>query len=136
MARRHLAIFLKGMAEKILDGRKTIDVRLSQSRIPPYLSVQKDDEIFLKTSGGKIIGKVKIDNCLYYDQLTPEEIEKIEKNYNNEAAIDEKFWQSKKNARFATVIFLKNPSKFLTSIIFKKNDRRAWVVLNDSKEQK
>jgi len=129
MARRHLAVFVKGMAGKILSGEKQVDVRLSQSRIPPYLAVQKEDEILLKSSGGKIIGKASIDNCLFYDKLSPAKVVQIKNNYNSAAILDEKFWESKINAKFATIIFLKNPRKFLTPVIYKKNDRRAWVVL-------
>jgi len=131
MARRHLAIFIKGGAEKILAGEKKIDIRLSQSRIPPYLSVQKDDEILLKNSGGKVIGLVAADNCLYYDTLTPAKVEQIKNNYNKEAIAEEDFWDSKKSAKFASVIFFKNPHKFLTPVSYKKNDRRAWVVIKE-----
>jgi len=131
MARRHLAIFLKGTAAKILSGEKEVDIRLSQSRIPPYLAVQKEDEILLKSSGGKIIGKASVDNCLYYDKLTPAKVKEIQNNYNSLAIAEEDFWDSKRGAKFATVIFLKNPHKFLTPVSYKKNDRRAWVVLKE-----
>jgi len=131
MARRHLAIFVNGMAEKILSGEKRVDVRLSQSRIPPYLALQKEDEILLKSSGGKIIGKASIDNCLFYDKLIPSQVKEIQNNYGSAAMGDEKFWESKRSAKFATIIFLKNPRKFLTPVLYKKNDRRAWVVLEE-----
>lgn len=130
MARRHLAVFVGGSPEKILSGKKQVDVRLSQSRIPPYLAVQKEDEILLKISGGKIIGKASVDNCLFYDNLTPAKVKEIQNNYNSMAMADEKFWDSKKNAKFASVIFLKNPHKFLTPVSYQKNDRRAWVIIN------
>lgn len=129
MARRHLAIFLKGVAEEVLSGQKTVEVRLSQNRIAPYLEVQKGDIIFLKNSGSKIIGQAVVDNCLYYEISHPEVIDKLAKNFGKEAAMDENFWKSHHQARFATVIFLKNPTKFLMPVAFQKNDRRPWVVL-------
>ncbi len=131
MARRHLAIFLKGVAEKILSGQKTVEIRLSQNRIAPYLEVQKNDEILLKNSGGKIIGKAIVDNCLYYEISNLEIIEKLAENYRQVATMDDDFWKAHRNARFATVIFLKKPTKFLTPVVFKKNDRRPWVVMEE-----
>src|SRR3990167_10515167 len=113
MARRHLAIFLKGVADKIISGEKQVEIRLSQKRISPYGQVAKDDEILLKNTGGKIIGKVQVDNCLYYEELTPELVAEIKQKYHSATRMEESFWQNKNQARFATIIFLKNPQKFL-----------------------
>ena len=131
MARRHLAIFLGGVAEKILTGEKKIEVRLSQSKILPYGAIAKDDEIFLKNSGGKIIGRVYVDNCLYYDKINSEVFEQIKKQYQQSSGMDEKFWSRHQKAHFATIIFLKNPREFLTPVIFKKRDRRAWLIMQE-----
>lgn len=134
MARRHLAIFLRGTAEKILSGEKQVEVRLSENRVLPYKAVAKDDEIYLKNSGGKIIGRSMVDNCLYYDHLNQAMLEDIYNKYHaSHALVNDKFWRSKRKARFATIIFLKNPKKFLTPIIYKKNDRRAWVIIGEEK---
>lgn len=130
MARRHLAIFLKGFAEKILSGQKQVEVRLSQNRVLPYLSVQKGDEIFLKNSGRKIIGKVMVDNVLYYEKINADIFNQIKKNYYSLTGADNTFWQAKKRSHFATIIFLKNPQKFLTPVIYKKHDRRPWVIID------
>jgi len=131
MARRHLAIFLKGVAEKILSGQKSVEIRLSQNRIAPYLAVQKDDVIFLKNSGGKIIGQATVDNCLYFEMLNPSSLQQLENHYQKVAAMDKSFWAKHRNARFATVISLKKPIKFLMPVVFKKNDRRPWVVMEE-----
>lgn len=129
MARRHLAVFVKGVAEKILSGEKTVEIRLSQNKILPFLAVLKNDEIFLKNSGGKIVGRVYVDNCLYYDKIDPSFFKKLKEQYQESARMDEGFWQKHAKARFATIIFLKNPKEFLTPMVYKKRDRRPWVIL-------
>jgi len=133
MARRHLAIFLKNVAEEILLGNKQIEIRLSQTKVLPYGAVSKDDEIYLKKSGGKIIGRVYVDNCLYYDKINPQFLLNLKNKYQDAVKMDENFWKSHRKARFATIIFLKNPHKFLTPIIYKKHDRRAWLILEEGK---
>lgn len=133
MARRHLAVFLKGMAEKILSCEKHVEIRLSQSRIAPYGAVSKDDLIYLKISGGKIIGEAAVDNSLYYDNLDKKTLAKIREQYFQAVKMEEKFWSSHNNAHFVTILFLKNPKKFLTSLTFQKHDRRAWVVMEEEK---
>lgn len=133
MARRHLAIFLKkGGAEKILSGEKTVEIRLSQSRIVPYGKVTKDDEVYLKDAGGLILGSVEIDNVLFYDHLTPEMIANIRREYSEAMQIEDSFWQTKVNCHYATIIFLKNPHRFLAAPSYKKHDRRGWVVIEEN----
>jgi len=131
MARKHLAVFLKGFAEKILNQEKTVELRFSQNQILPYKKVTKDDLIFLKVSGEKIIGKVVVDNVLYYRNLSKEEILKIKQEYDKAACMDNEFWEKKINSCFVSIILLKNPIKFLAPLSYKKHDRRPWVILED-----
>lgn len=131
MARRHLAIFLRGTAEKILRGEKLIEIRLSESRIDPYLKVYKEDEIYLKDAGSLVIGKAIVDNCLYYDNLKKDDISDLKEKYSQAILMDEAFWDKHQKAHYATIIFLRKPQKFLAPINIKKNDRRAWVVMDE-----
>ena len=131
MARRHLAIFVKGTLEKVLSAEKKVELRLSQNKIIPYLAVTKDDIILFKISGGKIIGQATVDNVLYYDHIDRELFSKIKEQYYNAAKMSEEFWQEKRKSRYATIILLKNPIKYLTPAVYQKNDRRAWVVMEE-----
>lgn len=125
---KHLAIFIGNGAKKILKGEKTVEGRFSQSKIAPYLAVSKGDEIYLKEKG-KILGKVIVDNVLYYENLDGETLGKLRKEYSDDLGFDDSFWGKKAFAKYATIIFLKNPRRFLGSIKLKKRDRRGWAVL-------
>ena len=76
-------------------------------------------------AGGFLIA----DNVLYYDNLTPESIAILRKEYSKELCVDDDFWQRKSSSRFGTLIFLKAPERFLVPIKINKKDRRPWVVL-------
>ncbi len=130
---RHLAIFIGDAIDKILRGEKTVEVRFSISKISPYEYVMKDDEIYLKQSGGLVIGKAKVDNVLYYENLDGETIGKIRREYANELCVDDGFWKLRSKSKYVTLIFLKNPERFLAPLRFSKHDRRPWVVLKDDK---
>jgi ASC-1-like (ASCH) protein len=126
---KHLAIFNeKEIIEKILNEEKTIEARLSRDKLLPYERIKKGDEIYLKESGGKIRGKVGVDNVLFYDHLSPEMIGKLRKEYNKEISIDDKFWENHGKSKYASLIFLKNPQRFISPVKFRKKDRRGWIV--------
>ena len=127
----HLAIFIGDAIEKILKGEKTVEGRFSLDKIPPYGMIKKGDEIFLKQSGGSILGKVEVDNVLFYENLDGETIGKLRKEYNPEMCADDKFWTDKASARYASLIFLNNSQRFLAPLKNKKKDRRSWVVLEN-----
>lgn len=127
--KKHIAIFVGGAIGKIFSGEKTMESRFSLHKVLPYGEVSKDDIIFLKKSAGDIVGQVFVDNVLYYDNLKPQTIEILKKEYQKELATDEDYWQKKSKSRFATLIFLKKPEKFLSPMKYKKRDRRGWVVV-------
>lgn len=131
MARRHLAIFVKGVAEKILTSQKEVEVRLSRNKVLPYEQIQKDDEIYLKDAGKKIIGRAFVDNCLFYDNLNPDMLANIRREYQEASQMGDDFWQKKENSRYATIIFLRNPQRFLAPVFYKKNDRRPWLIMEE-----
>lgn len=127
---KHLAIVSsKQVLEQILSGEKTIEGRLSQDRIPPFGVVTHNDTILVKEKGGKITGQVTADNVLYYENITGEIIGKLRKQFGADMMVTDEFWTSHTNARFATIIFVKNPQRYLMPIKLTKHDRRPWVVL-------
>ena len=128
---KHLAIFIGDAIEKILKGEKIIEGRFTIDKIPPYLVVSKGDIIFLKQSGEKIIGQAEVENVLFYEGLTGESIGKLRKEYSKEMCVSDIFWQEKVNSKYASIIFLTNPTRFLAPIKNKKKDRRSWVLLGN-----
>jgi len=128
--KKHIAIFVGRTIDDIFSGKKTVESRLSLNRVLPYGEVAKDDTILLKKSAGDILGQVIADNVLYYDNLKPAQIEVLKKEYSASIAVSEAFWQSKKNSKFATLIFLKKPKRFAFPLKFKKKDRRPWLVID------
>jgi len=128
--RKHLAIFVGNAIEDILSGKKTMEGRFSLHKIIPYEEVAKDDIILLKKSAGDIIGQAIVDNVLYYDNLKPQSVAVLRKEYSTELCVGEEFWQRKAKSNYATLIFLKKPKRFVIPLKFHKKDRRPWVIIN------
>lgn len=127
---KHLAVFVGDAIEKILKGQISMEGRFTLDKIPPYGQIQKGDEVLLKPAGGLVLGKVVVDNVLFYDNLDGETIGKLRKEYAKDLGLSDEFWQKKASARYASLIFLKNPRRFLTPLRIKKRDRRPWIILD------
>lgn len=128
--RKHIAIFKGDAAEKILQGIKTIETRFSKSRIVPFGVVSVGDLVYIKPSGEDIIGQFRVKKVIFYDGLTTEDIKAIRTSFGKEIAAGEEYWKGKEDAKYATLIFIGNCDRFITSPVrYTKKDLRGWVVL-------
>jgi predicted transcriptional regulator len=128
---QHLAVFIKGVIDLILAGQKTIESRFSKFQFAPYKRVKTGDEIFMKESGGKVKGRFSVGNVLFFSDLSPQKLGEIRREYGDELKVGKDFWEDKKGARYATLIFIKTPAPLANPLQLDKHDKRAWVVLSD-----
>lgn len=126
----HLAVFASPKTvEQILGGEKTIEIRFSQTRQEPYQSVKRGDIILLKGSHGLITGQVKVDNVLYFSNLDSVKIARLRQEYGREASQPDKYWQAKARSRYASVLFLRAPERFIVPLKNPKRDQRPWAKI-------
>jgi len=126
----HLAIFRQKQAiDLILHGDKTIELRFGRTRHLPYQSVKRGDIVFLKSAHGPIVGQAEVENVLYYDNLTPEMIANIRREYGKDAAVADDYWQKKSKSKYATLLFLRNAERFIAPLKSPKHDRRPWTEI-------
>lgn len=127
---KHLAIFKGDTADLILSGKKTVESRFSKKKNPPFLQISSGDLVYIKPSGKDIIGQFRVKKVIFFDGLETGDIKEIKEKYGSKLAIDESYWKEKETARFGTLIFIGDSSKFITSPIkISKKDQRGWVVL-------
>ncbi len=121
---KHLAIFRPDLAEAVLAGEKTIETRFSIHKIAPYGVISVGDLVFIKPSGREIIGQFRVKKVIFMEGLEANDVTEIFKRYKVEI-------NSKLSAKFATIIFITESERLITSPIkIKKSDRRGWVVLD------
>ena len=111
--KQHIAIFVGDAIEDILIGKKTMESRFSLAKVVPYGEIAKDDVIFLKKSAGDIFGKVVVDNVLYYDNLKPQSMQILRKEYSKELCASGEFWHKIAKSKYLILIFLKKPLRFV-----------------------
>lgn len=128
---RHLAIFKGEVGEWILQGKKTIESRFSQKKIAPFGLISTRDLVYIKPSGKDIIGQFRVKKVIFYDGLSFEDIKVIKRDYGKVLAMDNSYWQRKKDSKYGTLIFIGESTRFITSPLKpSKKDLRGWVVLD------
>lgn len=130
----HIAIFTDQAIKDVFSGQKIIDARFSLRRIPPFNQINYGDKVYIKKSGGKIVGEFKVQRVISYDNLTEEMVDKIRRDYNRLIKADKYFWSDKKEAKYGTLVFLTEVQPVLFPIQFQKRDRRPWVLLERKDE--
>jgi len=129
---KHLAIFDQKTIQKIFNGEKTIDARFSKHRIAPFGVIASRDTVLIKLSGGDVVGEFEVQSVITFDNLTPEKIQKIKRDYNRNIKMDPLFWHEKEQAKYGTLLFIENVQPVLIPLAIKKRDMRPWVVLNQA----
>src|SRR3990167_2038911 len=126
---KHLAIFNVADAQKIFSGKRKIEGRFSQIKIPPFGKVSALDIVLVKTPGEKIIGQFIVDRVLYFDHPRQEEFNGIKRKYGKDLALSGTFWLDKEKINYVTLMFIKSVSKFIVPPQIAKKDLRPWMVL-------
>ena len=127
---KHLAIFNVQDAQKIFSGKRKIEGRFTQIKIPPFGKVSAGDLVVVKVGGEKITGQFLVDRVLYFDQPREEEFNGIKRKYGKDLSLSATFWLDKEKVNYVTLMFIKSVSKFIVAPQIAKKDLRPWVVLD------
>ena len=127
---KHLAVFTDDMIALIFQGRKTIDCRLSIKKIPPFGVIQAHDTVFIKRSGGKVVGQFVAERVIFFDNLTSAMINDVKNLYGDAIQAPDLFWQRREEAKYATLIFITEVQPSLMPISVQKHDRRPWILVD------
>ena len=129
--KRHLAIFKGNAGELILNGQKTIETRFARAKIAPFGVISSGDLVYIKPSGGDIIGQFKVKKVIFYDNLDLSDLSHLRNLHEKEIAAGEDYWKAHESAKYGALIFIGQSSKFITAPIkLPKKDLRGWVVLD------
>jgi ASC-1-like (ASCH) protein len=130
MTNCHLVILKRPYLDDILQGRKTVESRITRTKRFFFGRVRAGDRLFLKFSSGPVCATAVVSKVKSFDDLTPDRIRRIEHQYNCDIKGSAEYWQSKRSCRFGLLIWLKDVERIEPRWIDKK-DWRAWVVLTE-----
>jgi hypothetical protein len=128
----HVAILKPNYIRDILAGTKTVESRLTKTNQPPHGRVQPGERLFLKASGGPFMATALAAEVLSWDNLSPAEVRRIEKQHRRTIGGDDAYWQAKRDSRFATLIRLTAAEPLDVGPAYKVAYMKAWYVLDEA----
>ena len=85
--------------------------------------------IYFKQSSGPVRAIAKADKVLQYRELTPGKVSGLRQKYNSDILGTPDYWQTKKDSRYAVLIWLKDVRK-IDPVKIAKTNQLSWIVLN------
>jgi len=128
MQQFHLVILKKPYLDAILAGRKTVESRFMKAKCGPFGKVAQGDKLFLKISSGPVCATAVVAEIKNFENLTPQKITDIKKQYNHLVCGGDDYWQSKMDSGCGFLALLENVRE-ISPVCIDKKDWRAWVVL-------
>jgi ASC-1-like (ASCH) protein len=127
----HVAVLLQPYLELILQGKKTVESRLTIQARDPYDNICKGDRIYFKQSSGPYRAAAIADHVLFEDNLTPRRIKEIHREYNHLICGEDSFWHWKRNSKFCTLIWLRDVHPIDVGPAIRPLQGVAWLSLEN-----
>ncbi len=124
-----------GLAEKILDRRKTIESRWYSSKRLPWNRISRGDIVYFKNSGEPVRIRANVKNVMQFSNLTPRRVMELLKKYGKSDGIEKPgmFYKLFKCKKYCILIFLSSPEPVKPFNIDKAGfgAMSAWISVPD-----
>ncbi len=138
---QHVAIMKKswGLAEKILDGRKSMESRWLLKKTAPWNKINKNDTVYFKNSGEPVRICADVEKVVYLENLDCRKVAEILEKYGKADGIEKrdipKFRNLFKRKKYCVLAFLKNARSVKPFEIDKRGfgSMAAWICVSNIK---
>ena len=125
----HVAVLLRPYIDLIAAGRKTVECRLTKQARAPFDQIESGDRIYFKQSSGPYVLTAITDHVLFERDLTPKRVLELKRNYNDQICGHDDFWQLKRDAKFITLVWLRDVEPIKTGPGLQPLQGAAWAIL-------
>ncbi len=130
MERAHLVILKQPYLDAIIEGRKTVEARLTKTKHPPFGQIEAGDKLFIKLASGPVCAIATVQKVTQFEELSPIKIEQLKNQYNNLILGADEYWESRRDCKYGVLAWLGNIER-IEPVYIDKRDWRAWVVLGE-----
>ncbi|HYE01691.1 MAG TPA: ASCH domain-containing protein [Phycisphaerales bacterium] len=127
--RTHVAVVTRACLDAILSGEKTIESRLSRTRCAPFGRVSVGDSVYFKQSSGPFRARATVRRVKAFHGLSAAGVARLRSLYNAGVRGSPAYWRTKRDAGFATMIWLDEVRAVDEGPSIPALYGRAWIVL-------
>lgn len=127
----HVAVLLKPYLDLILQGKKTIECRLTQTAREPFEAIEPGERIYFKQSAGPYGATAVAEHVIFEDNLTPSRVKQIKADYNDKICGDSPFWHAKRTSKYCTLVWLSEVRAIDTGPAIRPLQGVAWMILDE-----
>jgi ASC-1-like (ASCH) protein len=127
----HVAVLLKPYLDLILQGKKTVECRLTKDARDPFENVEAGERIYFKLSAGPFVATAIVEHVMFESSLTPTRVSEIRRDYNDLICGDATYWTWKRTARYCTLIWLKDVAPIDNGPKIRPLQGVAWLTLEE-----
>jgi ASC-1-like (ASCH) protein len=127
----HVAVLIQPYLDLILQGKKTVESRLTMQARDPFDNIECGERIYFKQSSGPFRAMAIADHVLFEQDLTPMRIKAIQREYNHLICGEDSFWNWKRNSRYCTLIWLREVQPTDLGPAIRPLQGVAWLTLDE-----
>ena len=127
----HVAVLKSPYIDLLLEGRKTMESRLSKTRREPFGCVAPGDLVLFKASGGPYRAKAIVSHVESLSDLTPACVRALRARVNPLVLGAPAYWHAKRDARYATLMTLEGVEPCAEGPALPVLAGRAWVCMSE-----
>jgi hypothetical protein len=137
--KKHLAILSRSAIKSIIAGDKTIEIRFSKKKIPPFNEVSTGDIVYMKPPGEDLTGQFEVTKVMMLDGLEQTDWDWIKAQFSERMSLGsvsevKNYFKIHQESKYATIMFIGKVEQFITSPIrIIKRDLRGWLVIDEKK---
>lgn len=128
----HVAVLMRQYIDLLLRGKKSVECRLTQTAREPFETIEAGDRVFFKQSSGPYRATAIVEHVHFERDLTPQRIREVRRDYNDLIRGEPSYWSWKRDARYLSLIWLKEVEPTARGPVIPELRGRAWVCLGDS----
>lgn len=127
----HVAVLIQPYLDLLVSGEKTIECRLTKDNRAPFEAIEPGERIYFKQSAGPYRAVGTAEHAAFESNLNAKRIREIERDYNHAILGEPAFWQRKRTARFASLIWLTDVEAIDHGPEIPNLQGRAWLSLEE-----
>ena len=127
----HIAVLLKPYMDLVLQGKKTVECRLTKDARDPFENIEAGERIYFKLSAGPFAATAVAEHVMFESNLTPGRVQEIRRNYNELICGDATYWKWKRDAKYCTLLWLKDVTPIDNGPKIRPLQGVAWLTLEE-----